>query len=96
MKTNCGGRQTFWTYTFKNNAAFIAQSAQIFTQEIEKIKDANGINPSIAYQPITTEMMAQFSKNGGNPLGLAGGQTPLTGMSPMLPTLTHIIAPNFQ
>lgn len=49
----------------------------IYTEEVEKVKDAPGIVPSAVFQPITTSMTKHFSKNGGNPLGLEG-QGPLT------------------
>lgn len=55
-------------------------------EEVNKIKDAADIVPSIVYQPIPTEMTQQFSKNGGNPLGLAGSG-PLNSMSLLLFTV---------
>lgn len=50
----------------------MTRSVEIYMEEVNKIKDAADIIPSIVYQPISTEMIQQFSKNGGNPLGLAG------------------------
>jgi hypothetical protein len=44
----------------------------IYMDEVEPIKDAEGIVPSIVFQPITTDMISHFSKNGGNSLGLTG------------------------
>ncbi|KAM0517039.1 hypothetical protein ACHAPE_005151 [Trichoderma viride] len=44
--------------------------------EIDAVKNVTGIGPSIIFQLITTDMTDHFSKNGGNPLGLAG-QGPL-------------------
>lgn len=40
--------------------------------EMESIKDADGIVASIVFQLITTDVTSRFSKNGGNPLGLDG------------------------
>lgn len=54
----------------------MADMGQIYMDEVNKIKDAAGLVPSAVFQPIPTEMTAKFSKNGGNPLGLAG-QGPL-------------------
>lgn len=58
------------------------QTINIFNEEVQKIKDAKDIVPAAVYQPLTTEMLAQFSKNGGNPLGLANGNTPLNSRTP--------------
>ncbi|KAM0449678.1 hypothetical protein ACHAO4_007343 [Trichoderma viride] len=75
--SNPGGfRQTYWTFTVQNNAALMADMVAIYMEEIEPIKSVAGIGPSIIFQLITTDMTDQFSKNGGNPLGLAG-QGPL-------------------
>lgn len=54
----------------------MADMVAIYMEEIEPIKSVAGIGPSIIFQLITTDMTDQFSKNGGNPLGLAG-QGPL-------------------
>lgn len=48
----------------------------IYMDEIDQVKDAAGIVPSIVFQLITTDMTTHFQKNGGNPLGL-DGQGPL-------------------
>ncbi|KAF7559912.1 hypothetical protein G7046_g4250 [Stylonectria norvegica] len=75
--TNPGGfRQTYWTYTVKNDASLMTEMVAIYMDEVEKIKDAAGVVPSAVYQPITTDMTKYMNKNGGNPLGLAG-QGPL-------------------
>ncbi|KAJ6440053.1 FAD binding domain-containingprotein [Purpureocillium lavendulum] len=79
--TNPGGfRQTYWTYTVGNDPDLMSEMVAIYMDEVNKIKDAPGLVPSAVYQPITTGMTKQFSKNGGNPLGLAG-QGPLNGRS---------------
>lgn len=54
----------------------MADMVAIYMEEIEPIKNVRGIGPSIIFQLITTDMTDHFSKNGGNPLGLAG-QGPL-------------------
>ncbi|TQV97831.1 hypothetical protein V2A60_006446 [Cordyceps javanica] len=71
-----GFRKTYWTFTFKNNAALMGDIVAIYTEEVDKVKDAPGIVPAVIFQPITTSMTKHFSKNGGNPLGLEG-QGPL-------------------
>ncbi|KAM3554362.1 hypothetical protein ARSEF4850_006481 [Beauveria asiatica] len=72
-----GFRKTYWTFTFKNSAALMDDIVTIYTEEVDKVKDAPGIVPSAIFQPITTAMTKHFSKKGGNPLGLEG-QGPLT------------------
>jgi hypothetical protein len=54
----------------------MADMVAIYMEEVEPIKNVTGIVPSIIFQLITTDMTTHFSKNGGNPLGLAG-QGPL-------------------
>lgn len=73
--TRCS--KTYWTFTFKNSAALMDEIVAIYTEEVDKVKDAPGIVPAAVFQPITTSMTKHFSKNGGNPLGLEG-QGPLT------------------
>ncbi|GJN85264.1 hypothetical protein PLIIFM63780_008828 [Purpureocillium lilacinum] len=75
--TNPGGfRQSYWTYTVGNDPDLMAEMVAAYMDEVNKVKDAPGLVPSAVYQPITTSMTSQFTKNGGNPLGLAG-QGPL-------------------
>ncbi|KAK2599014.1 hypothetical protein QQS21_005548 [Conoideocrella luteorostrata] len=71
-----GFRKTYWTLTVGNDATLMSELVAIYKDEVEKIKDAPGILPSIIFQPISTDMTKHFSKNGGNPLGL-DGQGPL-------------------
>lgn len=54
------------------------EMVEIYQDEVQGIKDAPGIVPSFVFQLITTDMTKHFSKNGGNPLGLAN-QGPLNG-----------------
>ena len=54
----------------------MADLVAIYMEEVESVKDAAGIVPSIVFQLITTDMTQHFSRNGGNPLGL-DGQGPL-------------------
>lgn len=68
--------QTYWTFTVKNNAELMSEMVDIYVKEVEKIKDAKGVVPSFIFQPISKGTTEHFSKNGGNPLGLAG-QGPL-------------------
>ncbi|KIN08813.1 hypothetical protein OIDMADRAFT_175526 [Oidiodendron maius Zn] len=75
--TNPGGfRQTYWTLMVENSASLMADMVAIYMDEVNPIKGVAGIVPSLVFQPITTDMISHFTKNGGNALGLAG-QGPL-------------------
>ncbi|KAJ5915831.1 hypothetical protein N7454_010972 [Penicillium verhagenii] len=63
-------RQTYWTLMVGNNATLMADMVAIYMDEIEPLKTVTGIVPSLVFQPITTDMISHFSKNGGNALGL--------------------------
>lgn len=62
----------------------MADMVAIYQEEVTAIKDVAGIVPSAVFQLITTDMTKHFSRNGGNPLGLAG-QGPLNRTHPCLP-----------
>jgi hypothetical protein len=74
-------RQTYWTLMVGNNATLMADMVAIYMDEIEPLKTVAGIVPSLVFQPITTDMISHFSKNGGNALGL-DDQGPLNCMCP--------------
>ncbi|KAG5928102.1 hypothetical protein E4U42_001262 [Claviceps africana] len=71
-----GFRQSMWTLTVGNDAALMSELVAIYKDEVDKLADARGLVASVAFQPISTDMTKHFSRNGGNPLGLAG-QGPL-------------------
>lgn len=76
--SNPGGfREHYTTATFKNSAALQVRILDIFTQEVEPIKDAADILPALVMQPITLPMIRLFRKNGGNALGIAEADGPL-------------------
>jgi hypothetical protein len=81
-------RQTYWTLTTQNSATLIANIVEIFMQEVSTIKDAEGVLPSISFQPIGTDMTSHFSKNGGNALGISTADGPLNRNCP-LPILSQ-------
>ncbi|KAL9018438.1 MAG: hypothetical protein Q9185_004281 [Variospora sp. 1 TL-2023] len=71
-----GFRQTYRSVTFKNNAEIQQRVFDIFFEEMDPIKDLTGIVPALAMQPISKSVIALFSKNGGNALGLADEEGP--------------------
>ncbi|KAI4094939.1 MAG: hypothetical protein L6R37_007152 [Teloschistes peruensis] len=75
---NPGGfRQTYLTATFENDARLQQTILDIFLEEMDPIKSLNGSIPALVMQPISKSVIAQFSKNGGNALGLANAKGPL-------------------
>ena len=72
-----GFREFYSTATFKNTPNLQNQILEIFVAEVDGIKDAEGILPALVLQPITTDIISYFSKNGGNALGIAESDGPL-------------------
>ncbi|KAL8906887.1 MAG: hypothetical protein Q9207_001742 [Kuettlingeria erythrocarpa] len=75
--TPSGFRQTYITATFKNTAEIQRQILEIFLEEMDPIKNLIGAVPALVMQPISRSVIALFSKNGGNALGLADTECPL-------------------
>jgi len=61
----------------KNSAPLLTEMVQIFQDEVATIKNVTTVQPSVSFQPITTDMMQYFTKNGGNCLGLSVADGPL-------------------
>lgn len=76
---------TYITATFKNNADIQRQILDIFLEEIDPIKSIAGAVPALVMQPISKSVIALFSKNGGNALGLAETEGPLMRKSMVSP-----------
>ncbi|KAL8940032.1 MAG: hypothetical protein Q9216_003031 [Gyalolechia sp. 2 TL-2023] len=72
-----GFRETYITATFKNDADIQQQIFDIFIEEMDPVKDAIGALPALVMQPISKSVIRNFSKNGGNALGLADVDGPL-------------------
>jgi hypothetical protein len=64
----------------QNSPTIIADIVAIFMEEVDAIKDAENVIPSISFQPIGTDMTSHFSKNGGNALGISAADGPLNRM----------------
>jgi len=90
-------RQTYWALMVRNSASLMADITAIYMEEVEIVKNATGILPSVIYQPITTAMTSHFSKNGGNALGFGAADGPLNRTSPFfLPSLSQTNNPSNQ
>ncbi len=61
----------------KNSPTLIADIFAIFQEEVSTVANVTGVLPSLAFQPITTDMTSHFSKNGGNALGISAADGPL-------------------
>ena len=72
-----GFRQTYTTATFKNSPDLQSKILDLFTHEVEPIKDAPGLLPAVIFQPITASQISHFSKRGGNSLGISDADAPL-------------------
>ena len=72
-----GFRETYYTATFKPDARLEREILETYISEVEGIKDALNILPSVTMQPLTRAMISHFSKNGGNALGIAEADGPL-------------------
>jgi hypothetical protein len=49
----------------------------IWTEEVETIKNVSGIVPAMVIQPITVDTIQSFSKSGNNALGIDPSDGPL-------------------
>ena len=67
----------FGSFTFKNDVGTALALAGIFREEVNSIKNANGLQVYIVYNPVTVEAMTQMSKRGGNTLGMKLEDGPL-------------------
>ena len=72
-----GFREFYSTATFKKTPGLQDQILELFVTEVNSIKDAEGILPALVLQPITTDVISYFSKNGGNALGITEPDGPL-------------------
>jgi FAD/FMN-containing dehydrogenase len=78
MQQNCwnGFRESYWTATFKATREMEQIIFDIFIEESEPIKHLDGILPALIFQAMTTDMIARFSKNGGNCFGIEEDEGP--------------------
>jgi len=72
-----GYRESYYTLIVKNSPAILTEIIAIFMEEMEPVQNATDILPSIVLQPVTTDTISHFSKNGGNALGISLADGPL-------------------
>ena len=71
-----GLREVYYGLTLKLSQTMADQAKDIFYEEAAKIADVAGSNPVMIYQGITTGILENMEKNGGNPLGLSASDGP--------------------
>ncbi|KAF2171898.1 hypothetical protein M409DRAFT_50514 [Zasmidium cellare ATCC 36951] len=82
-KTNPNGlRESYWTHNFLLTREMLSEVTQIWKDEVETLKDVAGVLPALVLQPLTRNILAHFSRNGGNCLGLS--PSPSTPSEPLL------------
>lgn len=73
-----GFRQTYSAATYKIDPLFLNDMYHDFQASIAGLQPTPvGLIPAIIFQPISLNELSFMSKNGGNPLGLSGGDGPL-------------------
>ena len=81
--------QTYWAGMVRNSPTLLTDIIAIFMEESNEVKDAAGITPSIAIQGVPLNMIARFSKNGGNALGITTADGPLVREYPQIASPLH-------
>jgi hypothetical protein len=72
-----GMRTIYKTITYRSSPEVDKQIIAAYVEELEKVKKLEGIVPCVVFHPTPPGHTKHMSKNGGNPLGLAG-EGPLT------------------
>ncbi|KAI1104938.1 FAD-binding domain-containing protein [Jackrogersella minutella] len=75
--TPIGMRQSYWTFTTLVDGQLALDLLDIFEEEMSPIKDLAGFLPAFVYQIITVPQLKAMTRNGGNALGIGGGDKPL-------------------
>lgn len=70
-------RATFMTFTYKNDYQLSLDIAKLYEELVEEIKGVPGIFPATSFQTLSKQTISQFSKNGGNALGVKVEDGPL-------------------
>lgn len=63
-------REQFRTMTIKNSPSLMLELVALFKTQIAAITAVKGVFPVISFQVISTATISQFTKNGGNSLGI--------------------------
>ncbi|TVY84863.1 Bifunctional solanapyrone synthase [Lachnellula suecica] len=71
-----GFRQEWAAITVQPNKDLLMRFFEVYMQEIELVKEVNGLIPSMVIQPINKDEIRNFGKNGGNCLGFEDDEGP--------------------
>ncbi|OBT87283.1 hypothetical protein VE02_02952 [Pseudogymnoascus sp. 03VT05] len=63
-------REQFRTMAIKNSPSLMLELVALYKAQTATITTVKGVFPVISFQVISTATIAQFTKNGGNPLGI--------------------------
>ena len=72
-----GKRQIYKTITYHASPEVDKKILEVYFELLEKVKTVKGIEPCIVLHPTPVGHTGQMTRNGGNPLGIAG-ESPLT------------------
>ncbi|KAI1373532.1 FAD-binding domain-containing protein [Hypoxylon crocopeplum] len=72
-----GMRQSYWTFTHRVDRQLTLDILTIYQEEVVPILNLTGMMPPFVYQVITVSQLKAMRRNGGNALGLSGGDEPL-------------------
>lgn len=72
-----GSRQSYWTVTTRSDKQLALDILNIFEEETNPILDLAGFLPSLIFQIIPVSQLKAMTRNGGNALGIGGGEDPL-------------------
>lgn len=76
-----GLRESYWTHNFVLTREMLGEVVKIWKEEVENIKEVEGVLPALVLQPVTRNIIKHFSRNGGNALGMDASKGPLLLMS---------------
>jgi hypothetical protein len=72
-----GLRETYYGLTVHADASLLTAAQNVFYNNLPMTANVTGANPVMVIQGITSGMIAQMQKNGGNPLGISNSDAPL-------------------
>lgn len=72
-----GFRNSYWSLTTQMDVKLMEDILSIWEEEVDPVKNITAILPAISFQAITTSQLKSMTRNGGNALGIGGGDKPL-------------------
>ncbi|KAI1338413.1 FAD-binding domain-containing protein [Xylariaceae sp. FL0016] len=72
-----GMRNSYWAMTTFIDRQLLSDMLDIYQEETKKVSNLTGIVPSLVYQVVSVSTLKGMLRNGGNALGIGGGDRPL-------------------